>query len=72
MTEPTVSDIAPILVRQETMAKLLSVSVRWLRDSGCPVVTLPSSRPKGRRLLRYDVEQARAWYRTFATDRAAA
>lgn len=70
--DPTTPTRAPILVKQREMARLLQVGERWLRDSGCPVILLPGGRPSSRPMLRYDVEQAQAWYRQFSSERRAA
>lgn len=48
---------------QKEAAAALRVSVSYLRASNCPKLFLPSLRPGGRPLLRYDPEQLLAWAR---------
>ncbi len=57
----------PKLWTQEEAAQAMSLSQRYLRDSDCPKVFLPSTKPGGRPLLRYDAEQCRAWWLAHST-----
>lgn len=62
----------PRLWSQSEAAKAMSVSVRYLRDSDCPKVFLPSTEPNGRPMLRYDPEQCRTWWLAHSTKEEAA
>lgn len=57
---------------QKEAAHALRVSVRYLRASDCPKIFLPSLKPTGRPLLRYDPEETMAWARNRSTSRSAA
>ena len=46
---------------QKAAARLLGVSVSFLRASSCPKALLPGNGPKGRFLLRYDRAALLAW-----------
>lgn len=55
--------MSPFLLRQKAAAAELGVSVRYLRYSDAPRVLLPSNRPGGHPLLRYDRELLIEWAR---------
>lgn len=57
------------LLTQKEAAARLRVSVGYLRASGCPKVLLPSLKPHGRPLVRYDAAEIEAWMRQHHTDR---
>lgn len=61
-----------LLVKQPVMAEMLGVSVRWLRNSECPTISLPANKVGGRPLVRYDPIQVREWYRNFPSERRVA
>lgn len=48
---------------QKQAARLLGVSVSFLRASTCPVLRLPGNGARGKPLLRYFPEEVRAWAR---------
>ncbi len=50
------------LMTQPEAADFLRVSVRYLRASTCPKVLLPSTRPGGKRLVRYERPAVEAWW----------
>jgi hypothetical protein len=49
------------ILSQHEAAKLLQVSTRYLRDSGCPKLLLPSNGIHGRHLVRYIRVEVLAW-----------
>jgi hypothetical protein len=51
----------PAGLTQKQTARLLGVSVGWLRASTCPKVLLPGNGPKGKPMLRYFREDVLAW-----------
>lgn len=55
--------MTPILLLQSEAAAQLRVSTKWLRYSDAPRVMLPSNRPGGHPLLRYDRELLIEWAR---------
>lgn len=59
----------PQLWTPKQAAEAMRVSQRYLRDSDCPKVFLPSTRPGGRSVLRYDPDECRAWWRQWSTTR---
>ena len=61
--EPVPTDGFPHLWTQDEAAKAMRVSVRYLRESDCPAVELPSNERGGRAMRRYDPEVCRAWWR---------
>ena len=46
---------------QKEAAAWLGVSVRYLRDSGCPKILLPSHGGGQRDIVRYDPADVREW-----------
>lgn len=48
---------------QKQAARLLGVSVSFLRASSCPVLRLPGNGPRGRLTLRYLPGDLREWAR---------
>lgn len=50
---------------QAQAAAFLSVTPRYLRDSGCPKTLLPGNGPSGRPLVRYDPDEVRSWARAW-------
>lgn len=46
---------------QRQAAEFLNVTTRYLRDSSCPRVALPSNVVGGKPRLRYDPAAVRAW-----------
>jgi hypothetical protein len=50
----------PLWLQREAAA-FLRVSPGYLRRSSCPKVLLPSNRPNGKPLLRYDPTEVKAW-----------
>ena len=59
----------PLWTQKET-ADFLRVSVRYLRDSNCPKLLLPSATGASKPLLRYDPEKVRAWAEARKTEAA--
>lgn len=57
---------------QKEAADAMSLSERYLRDSDCPKVLLPSTKQGGRPMLRYDPEECRAWWQACSTNRESA
>lgn len=55
---------------QKEAAAYLAVTTRYLRDSNCPKVLLPSNAAHGAPLVRYDPAEVRAWARSWHTDNA--
>ena len=49
---------------QQEAAAWLGVSVRYLRDSGCPKILLPSHGTGRRDIVRYDPADVRGWANT--------
>lgn len=54
-----------VLWTQKKAAEAMGVSLRYLRESTCPRVELPSNKPGGRPMLRYDPEVCRTWWRAY-------
>lgn len=54
---------------QREAAAATRMCVRYLRDSDCPKVLLPSLKPGGRPSVRYDPEEVMAWARAHSTSR---
>ncbi len=52
------------LLDQREAAGLLKVSPRYLRDSRCPKVILPSNGRRGRGIVRYDGAEVMTWARS--------
>jgi hypothetical protein len=50
-----------VALSQKAAARLLGVSVAWLRCSSAPRALLPGNGPGGRPLLRYDRAALLAW-----------
>ncbi len=57
----TGTDEFPVTLTQKAAARLLGVSVSFLRSSSAPRVMLPGNGPGGRPLLRYDRAALLAW-----------
>ena len=51
------------LLTQREVARLLGVSVSFIRASSCPKYLLPGNGPRGRPLLRYRRDEVLAWTR---------
>jgi hypothetical protein len=67
-----VGGVTKVLWTQKEAAEAMSLSLRYLRDSDCPKVFLPSTRPGGRPLLRYDPDDCRTWWQAWSTSKGAA
>ena len=62
MTDPlTPTPPATRLWTQFEAALYLGVSARYLRASDCPKILLPGTGPKGKKLVRYDPADVKAW-----------
>ena len=58
---PARSGIEQAGLTQKQAARLLGVSVGWLRASACPKVFLPGNGPRGKPMLRYFRDDVLAW-----------
>jgi hypothetical protein len=57
---------------QRDAAAFLGVSTRYLRNTACPKLVLPSTREHGRPTVRYVPEDVRAWAESFRSQRSVA
>jgi hypothetical protein len=64
---PAQGGIGPAGLTQKQAARLLGVSVGWLRASACPKVLLPGNGPKGKPMLRYFQDDVLAWAKVQGT-----
>jgi hypothetical protein len=60
-SEPAVSEGEHEILCQEDAARLLDVSTRYLRDSGCPKLLLQGNGPQGKHLVRYVRSEVLDW-----------
>ena len=60
---PAASEGEGEILCQEDAARLLLVSTRYLRESGCPKLLLQGNGPHGRHLVRYVRSEVLEWAR---------
>jgi hypothetical protein len=60
---PNPAPVPHRLWTQEETSRFLKVSVRYLRDSGCPTIALPGNGKRGQPVVRYDPQEVVAWAR---------